>query len=176
MNNIIYKISENDEHRYALGVKGNSPLIFFGINPSTATPENYDQTMKKAKSFALLNNFDSWIMFNLYPQRAVNVNYVDNICNVFYHKENINIIRSLIPNNSTIVAAWGNLITKRTYFFNCLEDILKELKDKKLKWKHIGDLTKNGHPRHILYLGYEEKMSEFKINDYIKRIHSNVRT
>ena len=159
-------VMDDNNYRYALGVNGKNPLIFFGINPSTATPENYDQTMKRAKYFALKNNYDSWIMFNIYPQRATNPNNLANECDENIHKENIKIINKLIPSNSTIVAAWGNLITKRAYLINCLIDIVKALKNKEIKWKRISCLTKKGNPKHLLYLSNDEKMFDFNIEEY----------
>jgi len=40
-------IKENDNAaRYVLGVQGKSPLIFFGVNPSTAEPNKLDNTVK----------------------------------------------------------------------------------------------------------------------------------
>ena len=166
---IIYEKSENNKCRYALGVKGNNPLIFLGINPSTATPDDYDQTMKKAKGFALKNNFDSWIMLNIYPQRATNPDNLDEKLNVKFHKDNIKIIKKYIKNNATVVAAWGNPINKRDYLLKCLQGIVKELKSKQMKWSRIGKLTKSGNPWHISRLGYDEKIVRFDIDDYLSK-------
>jgi len=161
----IYK--GNNDYRYALGVRGKNPLIFFGINPSTATPDNYDQTMNKAKHFALYNKFDSWIMFNVYPQKARYPACLNQDRNDIIHKKNIEIIEEILPNNSTVVAAWGNNITKRVYLFGCLENIVNTLNNKKIRWKHIGSLTTKKHPRHILYLRNDEKINNFDIEKYL---------
>jgi len=166
---ILESIYEELNCRFALGKKGDKTLIFFGVNPSTATPGNYDQTMKKIKNLTLVKNYNSWIMFNLYPQRTTNPDYLDIKCNEIIHKENLKIINKLIPSNSTVVAAWGDLITKRTYLTNCLKDIVKELENKEITWKHIGDLTKEGNPRHPLFLKNKEVMNDFNIIDYLKQ-------
>ncbi len=34
------------EYRYILGTRGKNPLICIGINPSTAEPDNLDNTLK----------------------------------------------------------------------------------------------------------------------------------
>src|SRR5690606_17601605 len=67
---------KNDENtlRYVLGEKGNKTIACIGVNPSTATPEKLDPTLKKVKTVAKHNGFDGWIMYNLYPQRATNPN------------------------------------------------------------------------------------------------------
>ena len=41
-----------------------------GINPSTAVPDRLDNTLKSAQRIALFNGYDSFIMFNVYAQRA----------------------------------------------------------------------------------------------------------
>ena len=58
------------EYRYILGTRGENPLICIGINPSTARPGALDPTLKSVERIALRNGFDSFIMFNVYAQRA----------------------------------------------------------------------------------------------------------
>ncbi|MFR6424354.1 MAG: DUF1643 domain-containing protein, partial [Oscillospiraceae bacterium] len=47
-----------------------NPLICIGINPSTAQPGDLDNTLKSVERIALGNGYDSFTMFNVYPQRA----------------------------------------------------------------------------------------------------------
>ena len=61
-------------YRYVLGRVGRRPLVCIGINPSTAQPGALDPTLKSVERLANANGFDSWIMFNVYPQRATNPN------------------------------------------------------------------------------------------------------
>ena len=58
------------EYRYILGTRGKKPLICIGINPSTAAPDALDNTLKSVSRIAGGNGYDSWIMFNVYAQRA----------------------------------------------------------------------------------------------------------
>ena len=37
------------EYRYILGTRGKNPLICIGINPSTAEPDNLDNTLKSVE-------------------------------------------------------------------------------------------------------------------------------
>ena len=69
-NNWIYENDQNNSIRYILGTKGVNPLLCFGINPSTAKPDELDNTLKSVERLANYNSFDSWIMMNIYPQRA----------------------------------------------------------------------------------------------------------
>ena len=53
------------DYRYILGTRGKNPLICIGINPSTAAPDDLDNTLKSVSRIAAANNYDSWIMFNV---------------------------------------------------------------------------------------------------------------
>ena len=70
---ISYYIGD-DEVRYVLGQPGNNNLLVIGVNPSTATPEEPDQTIKKVMEISKANGYGGWIMVNLYPQRSTNPN------------------------------------------------------------------------------------------------------
>ena len=70
----IYAPNFYSEYRYILGTRGKNPLICIGINPSTARPDGLDNTLKSVERIALGNGFDSFIMFNVYAQRATDPN------------------------------------------------------------------------------------------------------
>ena len=53
------------EYRYILATRGQRPLICVGINPSTAAPDDLDNTLKSVEREALHNGFDSFVMFNV---------------------------------------------------------------------------------------------------------------
>ena len=73
----IYVPDFYTEYRYILGTRGDNPLICIGINPSTAAPDNLDNTLKSVSRIAGGNGFDSWIMFNVYAQRATRPDDMD---------------------------------------------------------------------------------------------------
>ena len=77
------------EYRYILGTKGKKPLICIGINPSTAEPDNLDNTLSSVQRIASFNGFDSFIMFNVYAQRATDPNHMEKECNKALHHENM---------------------------------------------------------------------------------------
>ena len=88
----IYVPDFYTDYRYILGTVGNNPLITIGINPSTAEPEKMDNTMKSVEKIAMGNGFDSFIMFNVYAQRATDPNQMNKEINPMLHKENIRFI------------------------------------------------------------------------------------
>jgi hypothetical protein len=149
---IIYCNSPDNKYRYALGTKGNNTLYCFGINPSTATPEKYDPTVTRVRNTANKFGFDSFVMLNLYPQRATDPINLDKQLNLKEHRENLNIIADIVEDNSTVWAAWGDLIQYKRYLGWCLNQIRYILSIKNPRWVRMGELTKNGNPRHPLYL------------------------
>lgn len=153
----IYKNNVNNTARFVLGEYGNiadKTLICVGINPSTATPNNLDSTLKKVKEIAVSHNYSNWIMINVYPQRATNPNSLHLNCDTQLHNDNINELNNVLNtfNNADILFAYGNLIDKRTYLKNCLADIL----DLIASVQFAGSLycikrTVKGNPIHPLY-------------------------
>lgn len=169
MTNWIYKNSNDNTSRFLLGEIGLKNLICIGINPSTATPESLDNTLKKVKKIAYLNGYDGWIMLNVYPQRATNPNQMHNDIDYNLHNQNLEEIRNLLSKNIVfdIWASWGTLINKRPYLKSCLNDVATTL-GLKSNWLHISDLTRKSHPRHPLYVAHASVFNQFDIENYIK--------
>lgn len=168
MNNWIFEHNEGDTARYSLGEIGFNNMICIGINPSTATPENLDPTLRKVRNLANANGYDGWIMLNVYPQRATNPNGIHHQVDQVIHTENLAAIRNLVSEMPTayIWAAWGTLIGKRPFLIECLRDLAESIGPDK-NWVHLGELTKHNHPRHPLYLSSSSLFNEFDINEYI---------
>lgn len=145
------------EYRYILGTRGENPLICIGINPSTAQPGDLDNTLKSVERIALGNGYDSFTMFNVYPQRATDPNAMDTTFNRALHEQNMAAFRYVLgqyaPGNWPAVwAAWGTLIEKRPYLFDALEQMLAIGEEYHAQWLTFGARSKAGHPHHPLYL------------------------
>ena len=98
------------EYRYILGTRGQKPLICIGVNPSTAEPDNLDNTLKSVERIALGNGFDSFIMFNVYAQRATVPDDMEKEMNPILHRENMKAfeyILGLCGEKPCVWAAWG---------------------------------------------------------------------
>ena len=169
-----YDKGEKDEKaapRFVLGIKGNNPLVCMGINPSTALPCSLDVTLTKVAHYAMKTGkgYDSWIMLNLYPQRATDFSNVDHAPNETLHQLNLKHICSILsqPNVSDIWAAWGNDISKREFLLNCLEDIVPIASKYNCSWKNAGSLTSKGHPRHPSRMAYSWGLQTFDIRRYL---------
>ena len=101
------------EYRYILGTRGSHPLVCIGINPSTAIPDRLDNTLKSAERIALHNGYDSFVMFNVYAQRATDPDDMEKELNPVLHRENMKAfdwLLSQFPAPPDLWAAWGSII------------------------------------------------------------------
>lgn len=165
----LYAPSFYSEYRYLLGTRGQRPLICVGINPSTARPDALDNTLKSVQRIALANGYDSFLMFNVYAQRATNPDDMERVCNPLLHRENLEAFRyllSLSPEPS-VWAAWGAIIEKRAYLPGCVRDLVREGELRGAQWYCAGPISKKGHPHHPLYLKKDEPLQPFDVNAYL---------
>ena len=164
------------EYRYILGVKGKNPLICIGINPSTAAPDDLDNTLKSVSRIAQGNGYDSWIMFNVYAQRATRPDDMDKNINEQLHRENMEAFRYIVSRvrqegySPAIWAAWGTIIEKRNYLPKCVMDMVDIGNEYGAHWVCAGACSKKGHPHHPLYLRKDEKCKEFDVEGYLNVI------
>ena len=168
----LYAPNFYSEYRYILGTRGKNPLICIGINPSTAQPGALDNTLKSVERIALGNGFDSFIMFNVYAQRATSPDDMEKVCNPLLHKENLEAFRYVcsISDKPAIWAAWGAIIEKRKYLPACVRDMLEVGNEYGAQWYCAGAITKKGHPHHPLYLRKDEKIKPFDVEGYLNTL------
>ena len=165
----LYAPNFYSEYRYILGTKGNNPLICIGINPSTAEPDHLDNTLKSVERIALGNGFDSFIMFNVYAQRATNPDAMERQCNMALHRENLEAFRYVlsISDRPAVWAAWGAIIEKRDYLADCVRDMVTVGQEYGARWFCAGAISQKGHPHHPLYLRKDERIRPFDVEQYL---------
>ena len=170
----LYVPNHYDEYRYILGTTGSRPLICIGINPSTAAPNDLDNTLKSVERSAHANGFDSFIMFNVYAQRATRPGDMDKTCNERLHRENMkafDYVLSLFEGGRPAVwAAWGNIIELRPYLKDCLRDMAQIGLRRGAEWFTSGTISKKGHPHHPLYLKKDSPLDPFDIDAYLNDV------
>ena len=166
----LYAPNFYSEYRYILGTRGENPLICIGINPSTAEPDNLDNTLKSVERIALGNGYDSFIMFNVYAQRATDPDAMERSCNPMLHRENMEAFRYVlsISKKPAVWAAWGAIIEKRDYLAQCVRDMVAVGQSFDARWYCAGAITKKGHPHHPLYLRKDEKLKPFDVEAYLR--------
>jgi len=167
----IYENSEDNKCRYALGKKGENQLVFFGINPNTADDKKPDKTIKRIIEIAKNNEYDSWLMLNLYPLRAKKTNILPNELNENIKTINENIIKNIFENKKySVVASWGDSISVKPYLLKCLIDIFGIIHCENIKWFYGGLSKKLKNPYHPLRLNNTVELKPFCIENYIRII------
>lgn len=167
----LYVPNTYSEYRYILGTRGVKPLICVGINPSTAAPDALDPTLQSAQRIALANGYDSFLMFNVYAQRATRPDDMEPSLNPLLHAENRKAFRYLLSlsERPAVWAAWGNIILKRDYLTDCMRDFAADGRAVNARWYTAGPLLRSGQPHHPLYLKGDTKLEEFDINAYLAK-------
>lgn len=169
----IYVPNHYGEYRYILGTKGDNPLICIGINPSTAAPNDLDNTLKSVERIALGNGYDSFIMFNVYAQRATKPDDMDSVLNETLHRENMKAFEYILSlykqEKPSVWAAWGTIVEMRPYLKDCLKDMVEIGKKFGANWYSCGTISKKGHPHHPLYLRKDSGLDAFDIERYIEK-------
>ncbi len=162
----LYVPHTYEEYRYILGTKGKKPLITVGVNPSTAAPDDLDNTLKSVERIAHHNGFDSFVMFNVYAQRATSPDDMDKERDERLHSENMRAFDWVLSHagaHPAVWAAWGTVIEKRRYLPDCVRDMLLCGERYGAVWYTAGARSKaKGHPHHPLYLRKDTPLDLFK--------------
>lgn len=164
----LYAPNFYSEYRYILGTRGQKPLICIGINPSTARPGALDPTLKSVERIALGNGFDSFIMFNVYAQRATSPDDMEWVLNDELHRENMRAFDYILSlsERPTVWAAWGTVIEKRDYLWDCLQEMIAIGQEHGARWVKCGRVSAAGHPHHPLYLRADSRIEDFPVEEY----------
>lgn len=167
----LYVPNFYSEYRYILGTRGRKPLICVGINPSTAAPDDLDNTLKSVERVAHYNGYDSFIMFNVYAQRATNPDDMELSYNRELHQENMRAFDYALSldqaGSPAVWAAWGTIIEKRPYLPSCVRDMIQIGRRRGARWFSAGKRSKKGHPHHPLYLRKDSPLEEFDVESYL---------
>lgn len=154
------------KYRYTLAVnvvnkeKIGNQLVVIGINPSYADDNYADPTICCVEEIAEANDYDGFIMANVYPQRATDIDDQDENTklpkNGYEEKnqieKNLQKIYDKVKNLHCrdILLAYGGHIEDRKYLKDCLLKIYQKLSDLHPNYKMI-KVSKSGHPWHPLY-------------------------
>ena len=156
------------DHRYILGRPGARPLVCVGINPSTARPGALDNTLKSVQRLALANGFDSFLMFNVSPERATDPNDMSPAIDPALAAENLVWLEAMLAQTRPVMwAAWGTLIEKRPYLPGMMRQMVELTNRYDIPWVTFGKRSKKGHPHHPLYLRKDEAPQPFDVKAYL---------
>ena len=168
----IYRKDEANTLRFAFGKNGKKPLVVIGLNPSTANELAPDRIINKVMGIAEGAKLDGFIMLNLYPQRSTDPNKMDIQINTEYHKKNLEMIEEVLRgmDDIQVLVGYGDNIGKRPYLKQCMREIVPIISKFNPRWLKTGDITKLGHPRHPLYVGYDKGLTDFDMQSYLSKL------
>lgn len=151
-------ISQDGLYRYTLwrdwsNGKDTRAVAFVGLNPSTADAEKDDPTIRRCIGFAQSWGFNKLIMVNLFAFRATNPKEMMKAEDP-EGPENKAVIKALVGHADVVIAAWGthgDFRDQGSIYVSMLDNPY-----------HLG-LTKDGHPKHPLYLRSDARPQPFGV-------------
>lgn len=149
--------SEDRVYRYALWrvwAAERGYVLFIGLNPSTADETKDDPTVRRCIGFAKQWGYGGLCMANLFAYRATKPADMRR-ANQPEGSENNETLKNLANTAGIVVAAWGTNGPFRG-------------RDKRIRAMITGmyclGVTKEGHPKHPLYVPYDTKLKIFPQN------------
>lgn len=142
-------LSSCGRYRHALGrhwdrTKGF--VLFVGLNPSTANAEKDDPTIRRCSRFARDWGYGGLEMCNLYDWRATDPKGLPRM-EIAVSDKNDPTLRCRVQDASFVVAAWGAV----PFAAARINEVFKSVFSDEKRWHALG-MTKNGFPRHPLYV------------------------
>lgn len=155
--------SKCERYRYVLGRlwDNSGPLLVACLlNPSTATENVLDPTLKRVEGFAKRDNYGGFIVVNCFAYRSTNRKALLTVNDPIGPRNDEAIINSIKASLiEKVIAGWGcpdnKKIAERVNYVFTLPHV--EL-IRNFYWYTFGQLTKKGYPRHPLYLSADTKI------------------
>lgn len=129
-------------------------IAFVLLNPSTADEEKNDPTIRRCIGFARAWNFGSMEVVNLFAYRATDYRELFKISDPI-GEENNHFLMQVVERCSTVVVGWG---ARGTLFDRDLQ-VMPLLAGRKNVYC-LG-ITKDGQPRHPLYVKGDTRLVPF---------------
>lgn len=151
-------LSTDRVYRYSLWrewIGGEGYVMFIGLNPSTADETNDDPTVRRCIGFAKRWGFSALCMTNLFAFRATDPNLMMRSPDPI-GKYNDSHLLNIYNGASLVVAAWG---TGGWYLGRD-----REVFDTLGAMDCLG-LTKDGYPRHPLYVRANIERQDFIVSN-----------
>jgi hypothetical protein len=149
-------LSSDRVYRYSLSRKWDDSrrsLVVIGLNPSTADEETDDPTIRRCVGFAQREGYGGLHMLNMFALRSTDpdqlLTHADPV-----GPENHLYLQRAAQANSLVLAAWGAVAkdfpSQARYVCAVFHG----------KMRCLG-ITKDGHPRHPLYVRADEPLREY---------------
>lgn len=144
--------SECEQYRYELGRRwgDGDPLVAICLNPSTATHEVSDPTVTRMIKRAQSWGYGAFVMLNLFAYRATDPRQMK------AQAEPVGVMNDLAIHGHIkhdIICGWGCHGSHQGRD----KTVLGMLRKAGARIHYL-ELTKHGHPKHPLYVGYDRQM------------------
>lgn len=125
--------------------------LFVMLNPSTATEVQNDPTVERCERRARALGYGAFRVTNIFAWRATDPRNMRAVADPVGPENDAAILGSL-KTSDLVICAWGNhgLHQKRG------QGVETMLREAGARLHHFG-LTGQGHPRHPLYVGYDQQ-------------------
>lgn len=155
--NIISEVKFSDDLKYRYFLKrrwSNGPVVLWiMLNPSTADEKFNDPTVKRCEVFSKTWGFSGYSVANLYAYRSTDPRQLKIVEDPTGSENDQNILE-LVSQSDLVIAAWG------THGINREQEVIKKVSC--LKDIYCIGITKNGHPKHPLYVSSATEKILFK--------------
>jgi len=145
--------SDCEQYRYMLTRVWDTTakrVLFIMLNPSTATEIQNDPTVERCERRARALGFGAFRVTNIFAWRDTDPKAMRAALDPVGPENDVAILESM-PWADQVIAAWGSHGAHR----NRGAEVAGLLRDTGQPVFHLG-LTKAGHPKHPLYIGYSE--------------------
>ena len=132
------------------------PVMFIGINPSTADAENDDATVRKLIGFTQRWGYSSFILGNVFAWRSTDVRQLPERCKAI-GPDNYRTLKAMMEEAACIVPCWGNT-NKVPKTHRCQFEVVCAMLLIAEKPVRIFGRTNRGDPLHPLLLPYSTEM------------------
>lgn len=129
-------------------------IQFIGLNPSTADDRKDDPTVRRCRRMADRWGYEWFCMTNLFAYRATDPEEMKKVMQALKLDElkrqafdNLEHLHNIARNAKVVVAAWG----VHGEFMGAGRSLVKYFDENGIKLHCLG-VTKEGHPKHPLYL------------------------
>jgi hypothetical protein len=151
-------ISEDGKYHYQLWRiwDNTKPLVLWiMLNPSTADADIDDPTIRRCIGFTRMWGYGGLYVGNLFAYRATNPKKLHSVYNPMGNPKNRIHLRFMREKTEKIICAWGSFKGKNIPYYY---EVFRKYAD-----NYCLGTTKNGNPKHPLYLKSDSKLIEYKI-------------
>jgi hypothetical protein len=143
-------------YRYRLSRRwgGGAPMLFIGLNPSTANAEQDDPTIRRMVGFAKRDGLGAIEVVNLFAFRSTDPAKLDDVADPVGPDNDDTILRAA-RGAAVVVAAWG---AHRLVHFRS-QVVLRLIAEYNVQC--LGTTKNGGYPRHPLYVAATEQLQRF---------------